>query len=74
MGALDVADGFGAAQQGFDAGHQFARAEGLGDVIVRAHFQADHAVGLFSACGEHQDRQAIEPRVAPDLLADLQPR
>jgi len=48
------------AQQRSNPGDQFAHAEGLGHVIVRAHFQAHHAVGFFAARGEHENRQTIE--------------
>src|SRR5262249_24843931 len=47
-----------AAQKRADAGKQLARAEGLGEVIVRAELEAHHAVGLLCASGEHQDRDA----------------
>ena len=55
---FDVADFHGAgrqrtleaAQHGFDAGDEFARAEGLGDVVVGAEFETEDAVG-FAAFG-----------------------
>jgi len=34
--------------------------EGLGDVIVGAHFQADYAVGFVTARSQHQNRQAVQ--------------
>ncbi len=40
-----------------DARHQFAHLEGLGDVVVRADLQPDHAVGQFGARGQHDDWQ-----------------
>ena len=33
-------------------------AEWLGQVVVGAHFEANDAVGLFGACGQHQHGQA----------------
>nr|GEU28181.1 hypothetical protein [Tanacetum cinerariifolium] len=47
----------GAAQDGADAGRQLARGAGLGHVIVGAQFQADDAVGVVAAAGQHQDGQ-----------------
>jgi hypothetical protein len=35
---------------------QLARLEGLGQVVVGAEFQADHAVHQLAARGEHQHR------------------
>ena len=47
-----------AAQNGAHAGHQFARIERLGQIIVRAEFQADDAVHVVGARGEHEHRHA----------------
>ena len=47
----------GAAQQSFDASGEFARAERLGDVIVGAEFEADHAIGFFAFGGEDENRE-----------------
>ena len=38
-----------------DAGQQFADAEGLGDVIIRAEVQSDDFVDFLAFGGEHQD-------------------
>ena len=51
------------AQDGLHARQQFARLEGLGQVVVGAEFEADHAVHHVAARGEHDDRQLA-------LLAD----
>src|SRR5581483_10819548 len=40
-------------QDGADAGHQLARVEGLGKIIVGAEFQADDAVDILAARREH---------------------
>ena len=48
--------GAAAAQHGADAREQLARAERLGEVVVGAELEAHHAVGLFRAAGEHDDR------------------
>jgi hypothetical protein len=54
-----------AAQDAADARQQLARAEGLGQVVVGAHFQADDAVDLVGTRGEHDHRQArFHPQVA----------
>ena len=52
-------------QHGVDPGKQFAGGEGLGQVVVGAHLQADDAVGLVVARGEHQHRRGL-------VLADAQ--
>ena len=39
-----------------DAQDQFPRAEGLGDVIIRAQFEADDPVHFLGFGGEHDDR------------------
>ena len=55
-----VGRGFGlrAAQQGLHAGQQFARLEGLGQVVVGARIQAAHAVVHAVQAGENQHRHA----------------
>ena len=45
-----------AAQHRADAGEELARHEGLGEVVVGAHLEADDAVHILAARGEHQDR------------------
>ncbi len=64
----------GAAEQRFDTGNQFARAEWLCHVIVRAHFQPHDAVRFLAPGGQHQNRQAIQRLVAPDVPADFETR
>ena len=55
-----------AAQHGLDAGDQFARVEGLADIVVGAHFQPDDAVDRLVSRGEHDDRQRLAtPAQAP---------
>jgi hypothetical protein len=56
---------------GADAGQQFAQAVGLGDIVVRAHFQAEHAVDLVTAHGEHDDR--LSQAELSYLAADVKP-
>jgi hypothetical protein len=41
------------AQHGLHAGHELARLEGLGHVVVGAQLQPDHAVHHLAAGGEH---------------------
>ena len=50
----------GAPQQRADAGHQLARAERLGEVVVGAQLEADDAVQLLGARRQHQDRQRAQ--------------
>src|SRR6185295_15588660 len=51
-------DGFAPAQHGADAREQLARAEGFGEVVVGAQFQAGDPVDLLALAGQHDDRQA----------------
>jgi len=44
------------SQMGRDSSQQLARAEGLGDVVVRTDFQPDHDVDLFGFGAEDDDR------------------
>src|SRR5262245_6684050 len=44
------------AQDSAQTCEQFARTERLGQVIVRAEFEADDAVCLLASSGKHQDR------------------
>ena len=40
---------------GVDAGNELARVEGLGQVVVRAHFEADNTVDVLAFGGKHDD-------------------
>ena len=51
-------------------GDQLGDAERLDEIIVRAHFQTRHLVGLGRFRGEHQDGR--EHALAPQAAADLQ--
>jgi hypothetical protein len=44
-------------QHRLQARHQLARLEGLGQVVIGAQLQSDHAVHHFAAGSEHDDRQ-----------------
>ena len=44
-----------AAQYGADAREQLTQIERLSDVIVGAHFEANHAVDDFASGGQHHD-------------------
>ena len=48
-----------AAQDRADAGDELAGAERLHDVVVGAELEAQHAVGLVAAGGEHDHRHAL---------------
>src|ERR1035438_2005754 len=60
-----------APQKGFHPGEQLPDAEGLGDVIVRAQFQAADNVILLPLGGEHDDGhvQLAGPGSPADLIA-----
>ena len=63
----------GAAQQRPHPGQQFARLEGLGQVVVGADLQTHDAVGGLTPRREHQDRHRGGcPRHLPDLAAHVQ--
>ena len=61
-----------AAQHGLDAGNQFARAEGLGDVVVGAEFEAEDAVGFAALGGEKDDRHGGKPGGLANGAADIE--
>ena len=64
--------GRGAAQQGLDAGQQFTRFKGLGQVVVGTEFQADDAVHRLAARGEHEQRQASRAWLAAQFTREIQ--
>ena len=55
----------GAPQHALDAGQQFARLERLGDVVVGAGFQADHAVDRIGRRRHHDDADAAAALAQP---------
>src|ERR1043166_5687053 len=60
-----------AAQNRVDARHQLARVERLGQIVVRAHFQADDAIDLVAFGREHYDGNIVA--AAAQAPADRQP-
>src|SRR6056297_2270232 len=66
--------GTGAAQLGADAGHEFDHGIGLYHVVVGPVFQAAHAVDLFGAGRQHDDRYAAGLNPGLKLTADLDAR
>ena len=60
-----------APQHGFHPQDEFARAEGLGHVIVRADFQPGDALGGLALGGEHQHGDRGGVRLGFELAADL---
>jgi hypothetical protein len=59
-----------APQNGPYAGGQFAGIERLGKVVVGAQFEADDAVGVLAAGGEHEDGEfALLAEAAQDFEA-----
>ena len=58
------------AQDSAHPRHHFARRERLQDVIVRPHLQADDAVGLLVAAGQHDHRDVrARPQAAQEVEA-----
>src|SRR5579872_224061 len=68
--ALGRLFGGAAAQQGFDAGAELARAERFGNVAVGSQFQAHHLLGFLSLGGQHENWSA--QTVAPQFAANLE--
>ena len=55
-----------------DARPEFAEVERLGDIVVRADLEADHAIDRIARRGEHDDRSlAARPDTACDRKAIL---
>src|SRR6516225_2251673 len=54
-------DGTAAAQHRANAGQELAQLAWLGEIIVRAELEADHAIDRARRCGEHDDRHAGAP-------------
>jgi hypothetical protein len=59
-----------AAQHRRDPQHQLSRTERLGDVVVGAQLEAEHAILLLAQRGEHHDGQV--GRLSAESSADLQ--
>src|SRR6056297_4208114 len=66
--------GPGAAQLGAHPGHEFDHRIGFDHVVVRPGFQAAHAVDLFGAGRQHDDRHAARIGPGLELAADLDAR
>ena len=58
------------AQHALDAGQQLAQIEGLGDVVVRAELEADHAVHHVAGRRHHDDADVV---VLPQVARQHQP-
>ena len=72
--AVTTAGGSGRSKRrkhGLHAGNEFARAERLGDVIVRAKIEPGNLVGLGSFGGQKDDRGHGDAAVVADLAADF---
>ena len=59
-----------AAQDHIDPRHQLARAERLGDIVVAADLETEHAIDLVVARRQEQDRHIGG---LADLAADIEP-
>jgi len=62
-----------APQHGLDPGHQLARGEGLGDVVVGTEFEAVDAIVLGGARGEKDDRHHAHAGILAQPPAEIQP-
>jgi hypothetical protein len=60
----------GAPQHRLDARHQLTRIERFDHVVVGAHLEADHAIGVLGQRGQHDHRQV---RARAQLAAQRQP-
>src|SRR3954453_17285460 len=65
---------FRAAEQRFDARHQFRNREWLDDIIVSPDRKTAHALGLFAARGQHDDRQRARAIAGTQPAADFKAR
>src|SRR5271157_269875 len=61
-----------AAQHGLDAGHELARAEGLGDVVVGAELESENAVGFTALGGQKNDGHGGEAGSLANRTADFE--
>ncbi len=61
-----------APQHRTDPRQQLAGVEGLGEVVVRADFEANDLVDIFALGGEHDDGQARPLRRRADLAAHVE--
>jgi hypothetical protein len=64
----------GAPQDGSNARRQFARIERLRKIIVGSQLQADDAIDVFAARGQHQNRNAAGGAHALQNLESIQAR
>ncbi len=60
------------AQHGLDTGHQFARTERFGDVVIGTQFQSQYAIGLATFRGQKNYRNRCQRDRLPDLTAKFQ--
>src|SRR5712671_672186 len=63
---------FKAAQDGFYAGHEFARAKGFRDVVVGSKFEAENAVGFAVFCSQENYRNWGQAWCLADSAAQLE--
>ena len=61
-----------AAEHGFDAGYEFARAERLGNVVVGSDLEAEDAVGFAAFGGEENYRHGSEAGSLADSAAEFE--
>ena len=71
---VGAAGGRRAAQHALDARHQLARVEGLGDVVVGAHLEADDAIDDRAGGRQHDDRDRSRSARAGGARGSSRPR
>src|SRR6185295_5177138 len=64
--------GFMPAHEGADAGDEFAHAEWLCNIVIRADLEPNHAIGLFAASRQHEYWNSRILVVLPHLTTDFQ--
>lgn len=57
-----------------DSRHQLAGVERLRQIIVRAQLEADNAVRVLAARGQHEDRHSAAPAQLPEDLETVHAR
>ena len=60
------------AKHGPHSGHELARVEGLGEIVVGAELEPDHFVHVFALGRQHDDGQARQIGSGADPSADLE--
>ena len=65
---LELLPRAGTAEHRADARHQLTQAKGLGDVVVRAQLEPQHAIHLLAPRGQHDHRHVEAPPAQLDVM------